>query len=121
MRRAQRVVINGVTSGWQPVTSEVMQGQFSSMFVCFINTSLNCILSKFVANAKLRVDSPKGREPLQRDFDVFQDWTITKHMKFRKNKCSILPPGSQQPWIYAQTGRSEAGRQPHGKGSGGSS
>ncbi|KAJ7409319.1 hypothetical protein WISP_115586 [Willisornis vidua] len=91
MDQAQRVIVNGVTSDWQPLTNEVAQGSISgpvlfNIFINYLNTALERILSKFVDDTKLGgvVDSLKGRETLQRDLEKLEDWAITKNMEFRK-------------------------------------
>ena len=47
------------------------------------------------------VDSIVGEEALQRDLDKSEDWIITNHMKFNKNKCWILNLGRCSPgYVY---------------------
>lgn len=58
MGRAQRVLGNGVTSGWQPVPSGVLQGFIlgASLFKVFVNdldAGLKRIPSKFAGDTKL--------------------------------------------------------------------
>lgn len=72
--QAQRVIANGVTSGWQPVTSGVPQGSILgpvlfSVFRNDLDTGIKCTLSQFVDVTKAggAVESLKGREALQRD------------------------------------------------------
>ena len=80
--RRQRVVIEGIESGWEEVWSGVPQGSVLGpiLFIAFINDIDENVLSrvlKFADDTKLlsRADSVEGVERLQEDVKVLFKWS----------------------------------------------
>ncbi|KAJ7414316.1 hypothetical protein BTVI_41375 [Pitangus sulphuratus] len=97
--RAQSVLGNGATSGWQLV---FLGPVLFNIFINDLDAGVQCTINKFAGDSKLggAGDSLEGQEAFQKDLDRFEHWAIINGMKFTKSKCQI-PHLGQQHWTEA--------------------
>ena len=96
--RSQRVVLNGVSSEFVPVTSGVPQGSIlvPLLFLLFINDMPDCaehsILSLFADDAKCfrKIIDVDDCERLQHDLNSLYEWSQVWKLNFNVIKCKVV-------------------------------
>ena len=98
--RKQRVVINGKSSEWMPVTSGVPQGSVLGplLFIIYINDlglGLVSKISKFADDTKIgtSADNEGKVKQLQEDLEKIGDWSEKWQMPFNLDKCKVMHIG----------------------------
>ena len=101
--RCQRVVINGLKSEWENVTSGVPQGSVLGplLFLIFINdldNGINSNMLKFADDTKLYrgINSIEDSVMLQEDLDRLIEWSNLWQMSFNVSKCKVMHIGSSE-------------------------
>ena len=97
--RRQRVVVDGATSNWVPVTSGVPQGSLLGpvLFVIFINDLPDILPDETLAalyadDTKLykSITSVGDCESLQQALTDLDCWSRDNNLDFNESKCKVL-------------------------------
>ena len=105
--RTQRVIVNGTSSTWSPVTSGIPQGSVLGplLFIVFINDIVDEISSHiylFADDTKLFrvIKQENDREILQEDIDKLVAWSETWLLSFHPDKCKVMNIGESENFNY---------------------
>ena len=97
--RKQRVVLEGASSDWLPVTSGVPQGSILGplLFLVYVNDVSSCIINNsnialFADDSKLyrAMDINYDHNLLQADLDCLHTWSLSSGLDFNSRKCKVL-------------------------------
>jgi hypothetical protein len=102
--RQQRVVLHGICSDWNNVTSGVPQGSVLGpiLFIIYVNDLEVDLISKIVKLADdtklgLDVNHIEGINAIQHDLNLLEDWSRKWQMDFNLEKCKVMHIGFKNP------------------------
>ena len=113
LQRRQKVVINGVTSGWANVNSGVPQGSVlgPALFVVYINDMPEVVhnyILLFADDSKIfsKIHGLEDHLKLQTDLQELQNWSDKWQLKFNIEKCKVMHLGAKNPrYTYTMDGK----------------
>src|SRR6266516_6676457 len=98
--RKQRVILNGCGSGWEDVTSGVLQGSVLRpiLFLIYINDmedKVSSLFWKFADDSKMmgKVGSINDTNLIKQDLQVLEEWSRKWQMPFNAKKCKVMHVG----------------------------
>ena len=77
----------------------ILGPELFNIFIYYLNSRIECILSKFADNTKMSgaADIIEERNAIQRDLDELGKWVDVDIMRFNKAKCKSLHLGHSNP------------------------